>query len=112
MMTKPLFLAVASALALSPIPALADDLPTRTVHYADLDLTRPEGVARLERRIAAAARSVCPTDDPRDLGLAMKIQKCRKAARASAYDQTKLAIADARSSQRVAATHSASPALR
>jgi UrcA family protein len=111
-MTKPLFLAFAGVLALSPIPALADEIPTRTVRYADLDLTRPEGVTRLERRIAAAARSVCPTDDSRDLRLAMKIKKCREAARASAHDQTKLAIADARSSQQVAATRGASPALR
>lgn len=111
-MFKPLLFTFAGALALSPIPALADELPTRIVHYADLDLTRPEGVASLETRIAAAARSVCPTDDPRDLGLAMKIAKCRKAARTSAHNQAQLAIADARSGQQVAATRSRPPALR
>jgi UrcA family protein len=111
-MTKTPLLMVAGALLLSPVPALAGDLPTRTVRYGDLDLTQPEGVIRLERRVAAAVRSVCRAEDPRDLSLAVKVNKCRKIARHSASDQTQLAIASARSAQRLAAKQGASPVLQ
>lgn len=111
MKTAPLF-ALATALLLSPVPALADEAPTRSVQYGDLDLTKPEGVVRLERRIAAAVRSVCQAADPRDVSLASKVQKCRKAARASASDKMQLAIANARSAQQLAAKQGASPVLQ
>jgi UrcA family protein len=105
-------LALASALIFSPVPALANDTPTRTVQHGDLDLTNPEGVAQLERRVSVAVESVCQTEDPRDLSLAIKVRKCRKMALASANDQTQLAIANARSAQQLAARQGASPVLR
>jgi UrcA family protein len=105
-------LALASALILTPIPALANDTPTRSVQYRDLDLTKAEGVAKLERRISSAVRFVCQAEDLRDLSLAIKVQKCRKMARASANDQTQLAIANARSAQQLAARQGTSPVLR
>ncbi len=105
-MTRTPKMAIAAALLLLPIPALAGDVPTRIVQYGDLDLTGPEGVTRLERRIAAAARSMCPADDLRNLNALMGTKKCRDAAIASAERQTKVAIADARASQQVASVRS------
>jgi UrcA family protein len=48
-------LACGSALAV----AAADDIPTVTVSYADLDLSKPAGAQTLYRRIEDAARTVC-----------------------------------------------------
>jgi UrcA family protein len=53
-------LLIAAALLASPGAAFANtDLPTREVRTADLDLTTAGGVARLEQRVARAARSLC-----------------------------------------------------
>lgn len=103
---------LALAGALMPVPALAGDLPTRTVLYSDLDLTKSAGITRLDRRILAAARSVCPSGDPRDLVAMTAIKKCRSAALASAQRQTQLAIAKARSAQKLASAGRESPTLR
>ena len=103
---------LALAAALLPLPALAGDLPTRTVHYGDLDLAKPAGITGLDRRILAAARSVCRSGDPRDLVAMTAIKKCRSAALASAQRQTQLAIAKARSAQQLASAGGESPALR
>lgn len=111
-MTKAPKLAIAAALLLSPISVMAGSLPTRTVVYNDLDLTSTEGVARLERRIAAAARSLCPAEDPRNLNALMVIKKCRAAAIASAERQTKVALADARASKQLASLRSPAAALK
>lgn len=111
-MTKAPFLALASALLLAPLPALAGGLPTRIVQYGDLDLTRAEGVARLERRLVAAARSVCPVGDALNLAAFMSAQKCRATALAASKTQTQLAIATARSTRQMASSRRAAPALR
>jgi len=37
----------------------ADEAPQRTVHFADLNLASPSGVAVLYQRIRTAARAVC-----------------------------------------------------
>ena len=103
---------LALAAALMPVPALAGDLPTRTVLYSDLDLTKFAGITRLDHRILAAARSVCRSGDPRDLVAMTAIKKCRSAALASAQRQTQLAIASARSAQKLASAGRESPALR
>jgi UrcA family protein len=50
-------------------PALAADskgrfaVPELAVAYGDLDLTKPEGVQALHRRLTAAAERVCPRTD-------------------------------------------------
>ncbi|MEN7537375.1 UrcA family protein [Aurantiacibacter flavus] len=50
----------ASALALAPaVSAAEDDQRSSRVTYADLDLSTPEGMAELDRRIVNAAREVC-----------------------------------------------------
>jgi UrcA family protein len=68
-----LFAATASGGALEP-------LPTRTVKYADLNLSSPAGVQALYGRIMSAARQVCQLDTHTDLQLLGKEQACMKQA--------------------------------
>lgn len=49
---------IALALTLTG-PAVAGETRSRSVTTADLDLSTRDGVARLDRRLAAAARDVC-----------------------------------------------------
>jgi UrcA family protein len=74
---------------LGPLAAVAavapsDEVPSRRVTYADLDLTRNAGVAVLYARIKSAAREVClpvyswVTEDN------MATQQCREEALARA----------------------------
>jgi UrcA family protein len=58
-------LACAVASSVPTICAAADstDIPSVVVKYADLNLSNPEGVAVLYRRINAAARDVCKSYD-------------------------------------------------
>jgi UrcA family protein len=57
--------AVASTLPTVCAAADSSDLPTVVVKYADLNLSNPEGVTALYRRITAAARDVCQHYDIR-----------------------------------------------
>jgi UrcA family protein len=58
-----------------------DDHPaTRTVSFADLDLTRDAGVAALYARIRAAAHEVCGQPDLRQLGEYMRSRRCAERA--------------------------------
>jgi UrcA family protein len=54
---------LAGAITLSALQATAraadNSLPTRTVSYADLDITKPAGAKILYHRITAAANEVC-----------------------------------------------------
>jgi UrcA family protein len=56
-----LLTAAALLVATNPLHAQGrEDAPSQvTVFYQDLDLTRPEGRAALDRRLRAAARRVC-----------------------------------------------------
>lgn len=55
-------LAALSTFGLGVLPAQAQE--TRTVSYADLDLSTPGGVAALDSRIASAIKAVCDSGDP------------------------------------------------
>jgi UrcA family protein len=56
--------ALITAVSLAFSTARADEAPpSRTVGFADLNLSTEAGAAALYRRIQAAARSVCPGDD-------------------------------------------------
>lgn len=50
------------AVALAASFATAAYADTVSIRFNDLDLTTVEGKARLERRIAAAEREVCPSE--------------------------------------------------
>ena len=69
----------------SCLPAFAaDDPPTKTVHYADLNLKSPEGIAALYARIERAAVEVC--DMPQGT-LQLRIESEIKACRNDATDR-------------------------
>ena len=80
----------AAALSLTSAPAAATDITVATetitvrVSYADLNLATAQGRARLNRRIAGAARSICGNFFPADLEMAALVQTCRADAIASA----------------------------
>ena len=57
---------------------------TARIPYADLNLANEAGRARLERRIADAARTLCGSHAPADLGRAELTRACRAGAIASA----------------------------
>ena len=69
------------------LPAAA--APSRVVQYGDLDLTRAAGMERLERRIDAAARSVCNVGSGRVIGVSEYAQgrACIAEAKAKAAQQ-------------------------
>lgn len=59
-MTLKLILAIPTMiLALSATPATADEFVTAKVSYAGIDLSSPEGVRRLDKRLEGAIRKVC-----------------------------------------------------
>jgi UrcA family protein len=85
--------ALSAAHAASP----ADGVPTMVVSYGDLNLSTDDGARTLYRRIAAAARQVCPLEDPRDLVGTAHSNACRTQAVARAVRDI--------NSPRVAALH-------
>jgi UrcA family protein len=58
----------------------APDRPQVVVHFADLDLSRSQGVAVLYRRLRAAAETVCAPLDDRDLGRHLRFKACAQSA--------------------------------
>jgi UrcA family protein len=67
--------------------APADEVPSVTVRYNDLDLATSGGAATLYQRISQAARQVCPDPDMRNLAMNALAQRCRAEAIARAVDQ-------------------------
>ena len=79
--TKQIAMATVAALCLaSATGAYADDamanVPTRTVHYADLNLNTQAGAAILYKRIRNAAVEVCGDVNSRRLNEAAVAQAC------------------------------------
>jgi UrcA family protein len=76
----------AALLAVLSLPSLSADLvgPDITVRYADLDLDRAPGAARLLKRIEAAAARVCARLDHGDLASRAHAQACRREVSADA----------------------------
>jgi len=98
-------LALAAALVSAPaFAAPAADGMSRSVHFADLDLSTDAGAAALHNRVRYAARMVCGGDvDQRDLTRVNVVEACRKVAMASAEPQVQLALAGARDGRQLAA---------
>lgn len=46
------------------------------IDYSDLDLTQPEGVQALYRRVASAARQVCHEPSPREITRYARFEEC------------------------------------
>lgn len=62
------------------------------VRTHDLDLSRPEGQARLDRRIAIAARRLCRDDGGTRVGRQREIAACRTSAVARTSNARSTAI--------------------
>ena len=91
----------AAALSLTTPAAAADivvtpDAVTVRVSYADLNLASAAGRARLERRVAGAARSICGNYATNDLRMFALVSECRADAIASAWTPTDVASNGAR----------------
>ena len=71
-------------------------LDRRVVSYADLDLTRPEGVRSLNRRVKWAMRDLCKVGYRWSLEEAVAQRTCLAGARASAAPQVERAVAASR----------------
>jgi UrcA family protein len=66
--------------ALKTAHAADDALPTKTVSYADLDISKPAGAKVLNRRIVAAAHQVCAYDGTHDLATLAWQRSCTNQA--------------------------------
>lgn len=89
---------------LAPLAALtfATSLPAQErrseeVHYGGLDLSRPEGVAELDRRIAIAVRHVCGPSRGANYWALIEYRECAAEAKASARLPRAKVIAQAES---------------
>jgi UrcA family protein len=75
----------------------------KIVSYADLDLTNPEGIAKLDRRIQSAVRDVCGRAYPADLQSIHDVRRCRANSLADVQPQRSKALAQNNSSVQLAA---------
>lgn len=88
-------LLTASVLVVPTVSQAAESNSVR-VSYADLNLAAEPGAKILEKRIAAAARTVCQIEDSRELELAQATGQCRDQAIADAQPAFHAALAAAR----------------
>jgi UrcA family protein len=56
------------------------DVPSAHVRYGDLNLSTEQGAKALYRRIASAARQVCPDGESRGLENLNRARSCQRAA--------------------------------
>jgi len=65
------------------------DAPRKVVNYADLNLSRPEGINTLEARIRRAVDGVCEQSGGEGLDRVREERECRDAALADAMAQVR-----------------------
>lgn len=96
-----LMLAVASVLVTTPQPAMAaaSEQRTQVVSYGDLDLTRAEGLRRLERRVTDAIETVCAPAPSRQISARRNYRACVAGARVDADPKVRRAELAARASR-------------
>lgn len=97
MFTRLVLPALALALA---APAAAETAAVK-VSYADLDLTKADGRAALDRRLERAAQRLCGTRPVRNLAMMQSHKACMAEARASYVPQVEIAL-NAANARRVA----------
>jgi UrcA family protein len=89
----------AAALTLSAAGAHAADAPeaapTKTVRYADLNLSNPDDAAELYARLSRAARVVCRSYDDRALEMQRLKKACEYEALTNAVETVNAAALDA-----------------
>ena len=83
-------------LALSLLPTAASaqsqDVAVR-IEYRDLNLASPDGVKRLDRRIAKAVTDLCPNDRAGNLSASLVVRRCRAAKIAQIAPQRQRVLA-------------------
>lgn len=108
---KTCLLAAAALVATAPLRAQnqEDDSRTVTVSYQDIDLTRPEGRAALDRRLREAVRDACRGTAPDGRPIVpdgpfvwVSLAQCERATIAPARQAAALAAAQAERRLRLA----------
>jgi UrcA family protein len=98
---KMMLLALAAASATIASPAIAD-VHSAEVKTIDLDLSKAEGLAQLQRRIDLAVRKVCRAGFTRDMTERHSIAKCMANAHTAASAAAAERIASYNQSRRLA----------
>jgi UrcA family protein len=102
-----ILIAAAGAAIIVPRANAAEiQLERRAVSYADLDLSRPDGVRSLNARVNAAVRAVCKVGYRWSVEEAVQQRACLARARAGASPQVQraIAMAQAREAERMLAS--------
>lgn len=92
MTSTSLISALALLAATAPATASAEQPPVARVSFADLDLSHPDGIARLHRRVGMALDTVCGDRFATNLDLRWQVRQCRAKAQAGADAQVARAI--------------------
>ena len=82
----------AAAFILAATPVQAENPPSRAVGYGDLDLSSPQGQAKLASRIRGAVTAVCGAPNPLDLREVSNVRKCRRTASDNGRSDAAVAI--------------------
>ena len=69
-------LGAAAVSTIAASAAMAEDVPSKTVRYSDLDITNPAGAQALFARIRAAARDVCELSTRGDPLMGPAVHSC------------------------------------
>lgn len=77
-------------------PVLAGQNDSTRVHFGDLNLNSPAGVAALDARIEQAINQVCASTSPYELQDLRNVRRCRSDTRAAVRSLRNSAIAQAR----------------
>ena len=99
---------IVTAMGIASFAGIAQAAPvdenTRSVSIRTdgLDLASNMGARTLDQRVRNAVGQVCGTADGRDLAARAQIAACRKVAMTNATPQVALALANARSDERLA----------
>jgi UrcA family protein len=83
---------ILAALSLSSaaMPATADTVTvtaTSQVHFEDLDLANPADIAKLEKRVEQAVRTLCSRRPSSAINVREAREQCRESARRSANEE-------------------------
>ncbi len=82
------------AVTLAAAPAVAQELNTQLVSYADLDLASPAGVSTLDARLDSAVRRVCRSNERPTLQDLQEARACQTSARSEADRQRRGVLAN------------------
>jgi len=80
-------IALVAALAVQGVASADPSTTKMAVHYSDLNLASPAGIAALNSRIKNAVDQVCGSADSRQLEEVAAVNECKKAALADAMAQ-------------------------